>query len=106
MPACAGMTRAIPPAARAQKVSHQQPPDSRRPKSRVVPSTPPVETSKPVGGGVGALDVPAGSDIEATGGGPALASANGGPVARMNATPVKGCSSHAANARKVARAEL
>ena len=71
--ACAG-TRA---GSRDQNVSHQQRPDWVTPKSRVKPSVPPVETSKPVGGGKGALEPAAGPLAEAAGPGPL---ANGGPV--------------------------
>src|SRR5690348_9458922 len=88
-----------------QNVSHQQPPDSTSPKSRVVPSTPPVEMSKPVGGDAVTLDARAGPAVEATGGAPAFVSASGGPSARATAMPVRGCFSHAASARNAARAE-
>ena len=62
-----------------QNVSHQQPPNSVTPKARVLPSAPPVETSKPAGGRDATLDALAGAPAEVGGDGPE--SANGGPFA-------------------------
>src|SRR5699024_5465714 len=78
-----------------QNVSHQQPPDWLIPKSRVLPSPPPVETRKPIsGGGVAALAATAGVSIAYGGSVPAPAS--GGPVAETSAIPASGCLSQSA----------
>src|SRR6185437_242339 len=80
-----------------QNVSHQHPPNSVTPKSRVPPSA--VEISKPVGGCSVALAAP----VEASGGG--SAPPKGGPAARAIAIPVSDCFSHSASERSVLRAD-